>query len=442
MMLSVLSAAALLAGCSGPEEADQAWGQEAVVYFDTLARAYSANDYYGVLDFYATDAFQEKRRASIGEGLLIRDLLIWNSGDLGHEVLSTYLGGRGAVNMVRWAQGGLSVVLSTTDGGRIAGETVFDHAAWLESSLRGLPETVALYEDLYASYASDEDLDVISLSQTVNSAPVEGPAVFLGPAAFGQDPRRAIGVYESTDKSGCVTEVAVVWDSDGNGALSNETYTQPALQSGCTDPRPINAWWVGLELPTPRDQAVTSLLSTRAGQQVEIANGTPAIEILLTETLQQFALVGLELPDFERVTFEPTRQCENRSGRLIQDADSRRLFICFFASDLCETASTCGEPPLRVKALILHELAHAWIIDHVDDEERDQLLTDVGLELWDDQSVPWNRRGVEYAAEVISWGLLEGRIPMVRIGSPPCAELAESFSTLTGVEPLGVEEGC
>jgi hypothetical protein len=84
---------------------------------------------------------------------------------------------------------------------------------------------------------------------------------------------------------------------------------------------------------------------------------------------------------------------------------------------------------------MLHELAHAWMIDHVDDETVQELLVVSGRTTWDDQTVPWIDRGVEYAADVVAWGLLEEGLPMVRLGAPPCVELARAFAVITDSSP-------
>jgi hypothetical protein len=76
------------------------------------------------------------------------------------------------------------------------------------------------------------------------------------------------------------------------------------------------------------------------------------------------------------------------------------------------------------------------MIDHVDDAAIQELLVVSGRSTWDDQTVPWIDRGVEYAADVIAWGLLEEALPMVRLGAPPCVELRASFGALTGLEAV------
>jgi len=72
------------------------------------------------------------------------------------------------------------------------------------------------------------------------------------------------------------------------------------------------------------------------------------------------------------------------------------------------------------------------ILDYVDHDTVDGILALSGRTAWDDLGVPWIERGVEYAADVIAWGLIDETLPMVRLGAPPCTELAAAFTQLTG----------
>ena len=99
-------------------------------------------------------------------------------------------------------------------------------------------------------------------------------------------------------------------------------------------------------------------------------------------------------------------------------------------------------PALNVRVGILHELGHAWILDYTDGPARSRLLDLSGRETWDDPAAAWHLRGSEYAAEVLAWGLLDGVVPLVRIGDPPCLELIEAFELLTGSRPVADRSDC
>lgn len=481
----VLAVVATACGSIGAAETPPRWGGEASGYFNELSNAYSANDYYGVLDFYSTDAFQERWRGAVRGGALVRDLLVWNSGDLGHEVVDIHLGPEGALTLIRWetAGGGLSVVASTFENGLIGGETVYDHSAWLDVGFRTSPSVVAGYRALYHDYSlawgegSPDDLeevysaqavlresligteahgidsireasvamksvDAIDMSQTINTVMTSGPAIFLGPADYGVDPERAVAIYDVTDQDDCTRQMAVSWRTVDGQIIEETRYEEIESFSACDSERLPGGWWTGLGLPRPSDEVVTGTVLTGDGHELEIHNGTPRLEELLLAGLDRFGKAGLAEPRFDSVTFEPSRRCEERSGRLLQDGDSRDLFLCLYESDLCPGTSTCEPPLLSVRSAVLHELAHAWILDHVDLAAQDRLLQATGREFWQDDSISWPERGVEYAAEVVTWGLLEENSPMVRIGMPSCHELASSFELLTSTDSLRPAGDC
>ncbi len=464
---------------SGETEAD--WGAEAVTFYESLSAEYVAADYYGVLDFYEADTYREIWRGSIRGGAMVRDLLLWNAGDLGHQIEGVFLGPSGALTLARWDDGGgLSVVLSGIEDGRISSEVVYDHGAWLDASFRASAPVLDVYGHLYTTYASawsadrEESLpavytsdalvhladgsnvtgidravastplaviDEITLEATVNSVDVLGPAIFLGPSEFGTDPRRAIALYDLTDREDCTRRVAVVWELTDGTIHSERRYEEASPGSpSCTGASGWEGWWTGIGLPPPSDEIITGTLRTAGGREIDVYNGTAGLEAFLLSSFDRFAAAGIPEPRFDLVKFEPSRSCTNRSGRLIQDQDSRDLFLCLFESDLCPTQPACEVPHLIVRSSVLHELAHAWILDNVDGQAQEELLEMSGREIWDGETVTWPERGVEYAAEVLTWGLLEEPSRMVRIGQPDCAELLRAFRLLTGVDPL--REAC
>lgn len=481
---AVVGAIVLVACGSGVDDSTRTEEVDATTYFTALSEAYSANDYYGVLDFYAPDAFQERWRGAVRGGALVRDLLRWNSGDLGHEVVDVHLGSGGALNLIRWDKGGgLSTIISTIGDGRIAGEIAFDHGAWLEAGLRTSPEVVSAYESLYMAYArawseGDDEalrnlyssdaalrdtlqiprvtgldaivesrpasgtLDGFEAAQEVNGVPIKGLAVFLGPADFGIDPGRAVGLYTVTDPDDCQRQIAVAWEVVDGEIVREERFEGIEGLAVCQASLAADGWWMGLGLPSPSDQVATGVLTTGGGYELEIFNGTPRLEALLATGFDRFRAAGLPEPHFDRATFEPSRRCQDRSGRLIQDGDGRDLFLCFFESDVCGGGLQCEQPLQSIRLAVLHELAHAWIIDNVDTDIRKEFMGAAGLVEWDGDDVPWSKRGVEYAAEVLAWGLLEEAASMARIGRPPCEGLHTSFRLLTGEEPLRADAEC
>ncbi len=472
----------------GPDEgaaASDPWGSEAVDYFDGLAAAYTENDFYGVLDYYASDAFVEKWRGDLRGGALVRDLLRFNSGDLDQQILALHLGSDGAITLTRWpATDELSAVFSQIESGLITGEAVYDLGGSLRRGQRVSPDVLAVYERLYMDYAriwTDGDeaslarlyepdatihdplfgvkafglpallaasagttqVEVASAARVGRDTSEDDLAVYLGPAEYGQDSQRAVGVFHVTDEEGCVRQVAVAWQVNDGRIIEEHRYQEVETFSLCSETVPPTGWWSGLALPPPpRDQVVTGVLRTDEGREIKIHNGTRLLEDLVLASMRRFVEAGLGEPVVENVTFEPSRRCQGRSGRLLQADGSRNVFLCYYEDDLCRGSEPCSELPLIVRSSVLHELAHAWVLDHVNDDAQQRLLELAGLEVWGDPNAPWAERGEEYSAEVITWGLLDEYATMVRIGSPTCEVLTGAFQLLTDVDPLRVEGAC
>jgi ketosteroid isomerase-like protein len=472
--------AVLLAACGSGDSAAEPtpWGSEAEAFFDELSRAYTENDLYGVLDFYAPSAHVEKWRGDNKGGGPVSDLLVWNSGDLALVVQALHLGATEAVALVRWPSAmELGAVVGIIEDGLIAHETVFDLAASQGRSQRASPEVISAYESLYADYAaawtsgtSDSLADLYSPEATVrdelsgieatgleaisglplpgrwvavtatdvagDTAPAEAPPVYLGPAAYGQDPQRAVGIYGVADGDGCERQIAVRWLLAEGLIVEEHRYQEIESVRSCAAGGLPSGWWSGLALPGPRDQVVTGFLRSPGGQEIAVHNGTPSLEELVQGGLERFAAAGLAEPRLDSVTFEPSRGCDGVSGRVDDAGAARELFLCIYESDLCPGDGPCPVPALSVRVAVLHELGHAWLLDNLDTATRDRLLELSNRKVWRQQGVAWSDQGVEYSAEVLAWGLATDSIPMVRLGGPPCPELRAAFELLTAVAPL------
>lgn len=474
----LLGLSMVAASCTTPDGASsESWGADAERYFRALSGAYEDNDVYGILDFYEPAAIVEKWRGAVRGGLPVADLLRWNSGDLGQQFESLYLGHRTALTQVTWPRSGdRGMIASTMEQGRIAGETVFELSASLRRSHRASPDVLAVYDGLAGAYAmawstrDGDDLarlythdaivrdtisgvevqgrgDIVSLPTNrwsdvdVVTGPAEDAAdpsqlVYLGPRDYAVDPQQAIAVFEVTDGADCRRRVAVHWLLDGERIRREHRYQGVASARRCAPGGLPTGWWTDLALPGPSDRIVTGVFVTPGGRSIDIRNGTARLEALLRYGIERFTAADLPEPRIDTVTFEPSRSCEDHSGRVLDDGRTRDLFLCMYESDLCSGTDPCVTPSLNARTTVLHELGHAWMLDHVEDSRERDLLELTGLTTWDDTDVPWPERGVEYAAEVFAWGLLDEAIPVVRLGAPPCRELTASFRLLTDSTPL------
>ena len=141
-------------------------------------------------------------------------------------------------------------------------------------------------------------------------------------------------------------------------------------------------------------------------------------------TLGRYEAMGLELPAMT-VTFHRERSnCWDFQGLWISGEDGMRVEIC-----------VGGE--MKRRRILLHELAHAWLADNLDQADRDEFVARHGLAGWSGLHIEHDLQGVEHAAEVIVWGLDEVCRPSHWLsGMSDPTELVEEFELLTNRSPL------
>jgi hypothetical protein len=479
-------ALAAASGCAAGPAGDVPWGSEAVRYFEALSVTLDDDDVYGVLDFYAPGATVQDRTSDFQDTPVpVAEYLVSHRADLGRRLLGVHLGTSDAVVLVEWHRSGRHGAIATTMDatGAITRETVFVDVDSLGRSLLASPEVAAHYTDLYRDYgllwssgraAAVRELyapDAIvagalggrearghdeigeAASETtrmerVGAVPrgagdaATAPALYLDPVSFGDDPQRAIGVFE-TGSGDCDHRVAVLWRLDDSGRIAEETrYPEVESFRGCGRAASTTGWWSDRDLPGPRDEIVTGTITTPEGRRIAVHNGTDRLEALVEWGLDRFAAAELEAPRLDSVTFEPTRRCEGVGGRLVAGETAHDLVLCIRDRDLCARGRACPVPNLAIRAAMLHEMGHAWLHDQAGDATRRSLLTVSGRRVWSDPDVLWVERGVEYAAEVIAWGLIDEPIRLEQLGNPPCEELTAAFDVLTGRRPILGDAAC
>jgi hypothetical protein len=84
---------------------------------------------------------------------------------------------------------------------------------------------------------------------------------------------------------------------------------------------------------------------------------------------------------------------------------------------------------------LLHEMGHAWVAQNVSASVRERFMRMRGLTVWNDQSVIWDERGFEHAAETLAWALGH-RFLAPGIPDHDPARLNAAFELLTGGLPL------
>jgi hypothetical protein len=177
---------------------------------------------------------------------------------------------------------------------------------------------------------------------------------------------------------------------------------------------------------------VTALLATASAATLpaeSVAPG-PAIEIETQNRAQlemarwaigRFEEAGLELPDL-RIVY-PGRDlqlCNGAPATALTDQQPVELRICW-----------------NDRFILLHELAHAWDAHSLPEDRRGPFMAlRKDVDSWTGADVAWERRGIEHAANVIAWGLLEDPYPISRTYPNDPDSLTQAFQLLTDVDPL------
>jgi hypothetical protein len=191
----------------------------------------------------------------------------------------------------------------------------------------------------------------------------------------------------------------------------------------------------GTSDPTGTEPPIT--IEGGDGQEVEIQGGGEAVANLVAWGLDRFSEAGLAEPRVPVIQLDPDDPgCSGATGIYRESADGRSIVICLAESLICPAPDSVEEYRLPARSCILHELAHAWESDNVDDLTRDQFLAAAPVSIWLDPDAEWEDQGVEHAAEIIMWGLMDERLTLHRLESPPCSYLSTQFRLLTGVDPL------
>ena len=172
------------------------------------------------------------------------------------------------------------------------------------------------------------------------------------------------------------------------------------------------------------------------GQTIAVYNGSPVLNDALEWGLQRLADAGLEVPEVASATFTVQSEfCDDIRARYLRTEDGVELEFCMDEESACADED-CSEILPGWNAVVLHEIAHAWLDTHLDVIDTDRFLDHVDLDTWRDRDLPWDQNGQEHAADTIAWGLMDRDIEMLRIGQPTAEELVEGFRILTGIEPL------
>jgi hypothetical protein len=174
--------------------------------------------------------------------------------------------------------------------------------------------------------------------------------------------------------------------------------------------------------------------------KVEVYNGTPGLERLIAWSFAQYRAHGLGTPRVRRVTFHTKTidTCEGVNGLILGDS----VTLCFNSAAACMDED-CTDWMTWTKKTTLHELAHAWIDEHLTSDVIDRFQAVTGSPTWSDQAHPWGERGVELAAETIAWATADQPVRVnLKLTPRACDELSRDYELLTGRRPEPTAPGC
>lgn len=146
---------------------------------------------------------------------------------------------------------------------------------------------------------------------------------------------------------------------------------------------------------------------------------------LVEEALARFDEAGLELPDVTIHLHSDRAKCGGSSGE-----PSNGYYTTRGDENIVHT---CGSP-----AVLYHELGHVWDKHNLDDETRNAIMEQRGLDSWSHDV--WNQACGEHLASTIAWAL-EGSYPYA-IGYFTLEGLDATYELATGSRaPFMIEHG-
>ena len=196
----------------------------------------------------------------------------------------------------------------------------------------------------------------------------------------------------------------------------------------------VEAVVASLEIHPPREPVKTRTLHTQFGP-IEVFNGTAKLHSLVDWLVGRFVESGMGSPGVSEVVFAATEKCHERgyAGGFTEVAEAgSHVWLCFGE----ERVDSLARPTL------LHEFAHAWSATQIDEETQTRFLALFGLATWYPSGFGLPQVGVEYAADVIVWGLLEEPGLPARFSDLSCEVVGSGFRLLTGAEPLTDPASC
>ncbi len=93
---------------------------------------------------------------------------------------------------------------------------------------------------------------------------------------------------------------------------------------------------------------------------------------------------------------------------------------------------------LTTQHTVLHEMAHAWSETNDGEAVRARFMALRHLDTWNSWDEPWQDRGWEQAAEIISWTIGDRILSLWSIPDLEPAQILAAYTMLTGRRPPAV----
>lgn len=259
----------------------------------------------------------------------------------------------------------------------------------------------------------------------------DAPAVYVGLDGQFGDQISEVWMLVS-HRSACPDRMAVRLTIDDEGSVERED-RYPGIEAlrACPQQAP-GGWLEGCDAPVPLRERVTGSVSV-ADSVIEVCHGTDDMEAGIRWAMDRFAKMGLSAPPVTSVAFDPyAPSCDDSLALSTFTGATTDVLVCGDAESLCDEDGCLVDSFSR--RILLHEFAHAWLNAYVDEATEGGFVALMGLSTWDDTGEPWARRGIEWAAETLAWGLHDHPVGMFAFGDPSCETLTDGFRWLTGVE--------
>lgn len=319
---------------------------------------------------------------------------------------------------------------------------VTDHVSGIQ--VTGVDAILELAKDTERRFALDLAADHHpELAVHLNQDPADY-GYSPGWAAFGGVPLTQVWLLGNSTGP-CPGDTAIALKVNTVGQITAERWLHPPESiRACVDASGLpHGWWTGIQLPTPLSDRVTGTVGTR-GQAIEIRNGSDKLIDLVRTALTSFREAGLDEPAVTSISFDPyDPRCDAAKGYAHWSSGGTDILVCVDSDGTswrnlearpC-TGPDCGRT-FGSSDLLLHEFGHAWLATSLTGTAQDAFVGHIGVDTWNDPSEPWEQRGMEWAADTLSWGLGGTLQPEFAVTDPGCDRLAEGFRILTGRDPL------